>query len=395
MGLLDNLFNSEDGRMGLGLLAAASARSDGAGFGQRLNEAVGSVDQWKQQQAQAKRAKMMEEMQMMQIEQAKAQAQDAATRKNIFAQNFQQAIPASADGMGPTRAMGFDHNNAAIQMGQAGMGEQAMDLMAKFAPKPADYRVVGNSLLQIGNDGVKPVYSEPEKVSKPNEVQEYEYAKSQGYDKSFNDFRLENSRAKGTNVSLKVDNKMGESLAGQVGPMAKDSRIQTQGAVKMYDAATRLESALDSNKVTSGPFATQIQTAKQLIQVVGGGNDDSIRQTRQAIKSLAQMAVEARKQLQGQGQVTESEAAAVAKADAGELNDLTTGELRDLVTLTKRASHYQAKAHSDMIGTLGGKDETRNLVPFYNVQGLEPLLKHNPTLPKIGGDGWSIKPVGP
>jgi hypothetical protein len=167
MGLLDNLFNSEDGRMGLGLLAAGSARGDGAGFGQRLSEAVGSVDQWKQQQAQAKRAKMMEEMQMMQMEQAKAQAQDAATRRSIFSQNFQQAIPASADGMGPTRAMGFDHNNAAIQMGQAGMGEQAMDLMSRYAPKPADYKVVGNSLLQVGNDGVKPVYSEPEK---PKEV---------------------------------------------------------------------------------------------------------------------------------------------------------------------------------------------------------------------------------
>jgi hypothetical protein len=169
-GLLDNLFNTEQGRMGLGLLAAGSARGDGAGFGQRLSEAVGSVDQWKQQQAQAKRAKMQEEYQAFQMQQAMAQAEqqklqqaDEAKRRSIFAQNFQPAIPASADGMGPTRAMGFDHNNAAIQMGQAGMGEQAMDLMAKFAPKPADYKVVGNSLLQVGNDGVKPVYSEPEK----------------------------------------------------------------------------------------------------------------------------------------------------------------------------------------------------------------------------------------
>ena len=58
MGLLD--FDNADARLGLGLLAAASARSDGAGVGQRLAEAVGSVDQWKQMQQMQK----MREMQL-------------------------------------------------------------------------------------------------------------------------------------------------------------------------------------------------------------------------------------------------------------------------------------------------------------------------------------------
>jgi hypothetical protein len=39
MGLLD-IFNSDDGRLGIGLLAAAGPRADGAGFGQRLQEAM-------------------------------------------------------------------------------------------------------------------------------------------------------------------------------------------------------------------------------------------------------------------------------------------------------------------------------------------------------------------
>ena len=39
MGLLD-MFNSDDGRLGIGLLAAAGPRADGAGFGQRLQEAM-------------------------------------------------------------------------------------------------------------------------------------------------------------------------------------------------------------------------------------------------------------------------------------------------------------------------------------------------------------------
>jgi hypothetical protein len=126
-------------------------------------------------------------------------------------------------------------------------------------------------------------------------------------------------------------------------------------------------------------------TVKQLVQVVGGGSDDSIRQTRQVIKGLAQMALESRKELQGQGQVTESEAAAAAKAEAGDLDSLTTGELKDLATLTKRAAHFRAQSHQSQVNALGSMEGTRATVPFYSVRGIEPLLKHNPQLPQIGG----------
>lgn len=56
MGLLDVL-NTDQGRMGLGLLAAAGPRSDGAGFGQRLAEGMGSFDAYK---ANALKQKMLE-----------------------------------------------------------------------------------------------------------------------------------------------------------------------------------------------------------------------------------------------------------------------------------------------------------------------------------------------
>lgn len=54
MGLLD-VFNTEEGRLGLGLLSAAAPRSDGANFGQRLSEGVGSFDAWKKSNNQQKK----------------------------------------------------------------------------------------------------------------------------------------------------------------------------------------------------------------------------------------------------------------------------------------------------------------------------------------------------
>lgn len=201
---------------------------------------------------------------------------------------------------------------------------------------------------------------------------------------AYQQYEITKAGAAKPSVEVRVDNKMGESLAGQVGPMAKDSRVQATGAVSMFDAADRIEAALNSNKVVAGPGASKIQTVKQFVQMVGGGNDESIRQTRQVIKSLAQMSVEARKQLQGQGQVTESESAAVAKADAGDINDLTIGELRDLVTLTKRGAHFTAQGHSKIIQELASNPATQSLVPFYQVPRMDELLKYKPTLPQIG-----------
>ena len=55
MGLLTDIFNSADGRMAMGLLAAGGPQTDinKTGFGARLQDAVGSVDHWKAQKQQA------------------------------------------------------------------------------------------------------------------------------------------------------------------------------------------------------------------------------------------------------------------------------------------------------------------------------------------------------
>lgn len=90
MGLLD--FDNADARLGLGLLAAASARPDGAGLGQRLAEAVGSVDQWKAQQQMQK----MREMQLQYQNALMLQHQQdmiAKQRANEIAVKKAQALP--------------------------------------------------------------------------------------------------------------------------------------------------------------------------------------------------------------------------------------------------------------------------------------------------------------
>ena len=65
MGLLD-VFNSEQGRMGLGLL--------GGGFGQQLRQGVESMDAYKKQQ-------MIAQIQQLQMQKAQAEMADAQEQR--------------------------------------------------------------------------------------------------------------------------------------------------------------------------------------------------------------------------------------------------------------------------------------------------------------------------
>ena len=79
MSLLD-FMNTDEARMGLGLLAAAGPRSDGAGFGQRMMEGIGYADHYKQGQQKSKYLQMQMDEAQAKMEQEKA-AREMLMRK--------------------------------------------------------------------------------------------------------------------------------------------------------------------------------------------------------------------------------------------------------------------------------------------------------------------------
>ena len=56
-----------------------------------------------------------------------------------------------------------------------------------------------------------------------------------------------------------------------------------------------------------------------------------------------------------------------------------------MVTLTKRAAHFRAKSHQTIIDSMAGSEATKGMIPFYQVNHIDSLLKHSPQLPQIGG----------
>ena len=231
--------------------------------------------------------------------------------------------------------------------------------------------------VRFGPTGNVIARGESAAVKKPSPVQEYEYAQGQGYKGTYEQWKQANAKAGASSVQVnqKVEQKTGESMAKEVGGMLKDSKIAVTGAIKMNDAADRILKAIETGNVTAGPLSSKIQTMRQFFDRSGGDSNDKVRQTRQVIRALAESSVEARKELQGQGQVTENEALAVQKAYSGDIDSLTVGELQDIANLNKKLATIRAQGHQSMLDEASKGEGTKGLVNYYKVPGMEMLIQ--------------------
>ncbi len=119
-GLLDFL-NTPESRLGIGLLAAAGPRADGAGFGQRLNEAMGMQDAYGQNQMRQKFMQALMDEQQRKTQEAMQQKQAQAA--------LQAAIPSLYSQGEGGRPGAFDVQRA-LQLGLT------PDQISKYASVP-------------------------------------------------------------------------------------------------------------------------------------------------------------------------------------------------------------------------------------------------------------------
>lgn len=397
MGILDWLETPQ----GMGLLAGAAGAMAGARKGRPWNTAgiglttgLGGYAMANDQIRKASDdefAKQYKSLQMQEIQDkiAKAQAERKwrAGLPEIVKNRTQTVAPNEntqlmADAMGSQAAPEVVDNSQALQdylmQPESPYAEKLME--RDLFPAADNYKVVGDSLVQIGSNGVKPVYTKPEKIdpNKPFMMVDGRVVPNPDYQQ----YELGKARAGATTVTNRIDNKVGDSIAGQVGPMLKASTEKTTGAINLANSSRLMLEALDKGNAYIGPTANARLKLAQFGQVlgVGGKNEaEKINNTRQLIRGLAEGGVEARKELAGQGQVTESEAAAVQKAYSGNIEDLTAGEVRLIAGLNIKRERLARDRHARAM-----KNAPEQLQPFYQV---------DPEAPANPGGGWGITRV--
>lgn len=266
------------------------------------------------------------------------------------------------------------------ELAQAGFVDEALSMM----PKPKAPIKAGPGDVFLDPETGEKKFSVPEKIdyNKP-------FLPDGTPNPAYQEYATQKARAGAANIVNKIDNKTGESLAGQIGPMAKDSRTRALGAVKMADSAERLESALSSGKVIAGPFASKRLFLNQVGTAMGITGPETVTQTRQVIRALAESSVEARKELQGQGQVTENEAKAVEKAMSGNIDDMTVDELKSLVSLNKKAAKFSVEQHKYLLDEMNKNQGLQGVSKFYDVPGMDRVMKYQFDAAKTGKSNLS------
>lgn len=223
------------------------------------------------------------------------------------------------------------------------------------------------------------------KDTTPAKVKEYEFAVSQGYKGGFTDFIK--SGTPSTNVNVAMD----KGIAAQIGPMLKDAQIQAQGATMQIDASDRVIQAIDSNKVIAGPMASpQLKLAQigSALGITGANTNETIANTRQAIRGFAELTLQGRKSMRGEGAITESEGKLAEKAFSGDIDSLTPAEIKQIANASKRASEYQLSEYNRKLDTLAKDPNSATLVDFYRVNPIAPMSKqgikkYNPATGKV------------
>lgn len=202
----------------------------------------------------------------------------------------------------------------------------------------------------------------------PGKVGEFQAAKQAGLippEMTLEDYKKINAPP-GVNVNVKT----GEGIAGQIGPILKEERVAATGAALQMDAADRVVAAIDTGKVLSGPGTSVANRALQIGNVLGVTGKDSnevIANTRQAIRGLAELTLQGRKSMRGEGQITESEGKLAERAFSGDITDLTNDEIRILANASKRAAQFNLEQYNKRLDKLEQNSEAAAIIPFYRV----------------------------
>ena len=224
----------------------------------------------------------------------------------------------------------------------------------------------------------------PKADTTPSKVKEYEFAVSQGYKGGFTDFIR--SGTPSTNVSVSMD----KGVASQIGPMLKDERIQAQGAASQVDAADRVIQAVDTNKIIAGPTASaQLRLAQvgSVLGITGADTAETIANTRQAIRGFAELTLQGRKSMRGEGSITESEGKLAERAFSGDIDSLTPAEIKQLANASKRSAEFSLGEYNRKLDVLRKDPATAQLAPFYEINRMPAapaaVKRFNPRTGKV------------
>jgi hypothetical protein len=334
------MFAAPDSAPALGLLGAGlMAGNAPAGFQSAIGLLAGSKDRELERQL---RAAQLQEAQSKLSDQQRAR--DFLT--NLPSPQFQAGANALAAGGGPTNANAARIPQVSPMQNLLYQGVKAgvtpFDTYASALQPKAPIKVgAGETLLTP--DTYKPLFTNPKEQATPAAIQEYQFARQQGYQGSFDQWSKEQKQAGATklNVGVNTDKSYFSNLAEALAKNDAALVDAARSAPERVQNAQRVKQLLAQNPITGTGAEARLSLNKALT-TAGLIDGKNVADTETLASTLASQTLDAIKTSglgSGQG-FTDKDRQFLERARSGniEMNAITLGRLADLNERSARVS---------------------------------------------------------
>lgn len=407
-GLLDYVFNSPEGRMGLGLLALGQMpKSQGM---QGLMGLLASQDAAAKNKADSAWQEEARGRQRKEWEQADAESalapqffkpaqpglapllgdQDAG----IMPSAGRPGVPASFDMQGYAQAMMGVNPTKGMQLMQSLQKELPVDKISpeKFTPaslaKFAQSRNYGDLVPRDKLEFVEGVGVDPydpananRAIPNPNKPFAMDASGNIVPNRAYQDYEIRKAGAGATrvsnNVAVNTEKSFLNEIAGGLGKQIEASTGQARAASDSLRTIGALNEALNSGKVMAGPATKPAMLLTQLgaqLGIVGKDQKETLEKTRSAMQQMAQLELDAAQQMKGQGQITENERDIIRRAASGDIS-MTLPELKTLTASLEKTARYRIERHNQNVQPLLANPNAAALAPFLTVPAPKPATQ--------------------
>ena len=175
---------------------------------------------------------------------------------------------------------------------------------------------------------------------------------------------LETTRAPGVSVSVGAEKPFAKALGTGAAAVLEASSNAARGGVKSLGTIAQIRNALKTGKVNLGPGAS----VTQLWQQMTGGDPARINNTRSITQGLAQLTLNARGSLKGQGTITDREQELLEKAvSATSIDSLTISELNEILAVAERAANFSIYDNEVNVNRARKIPGASEVIDFYSV----------------------------
>jgi hypothetical protein len=207
----------------------------------------------------------------------------------------------------------------------------------------------------------------PEKIATPASIQEYNFARQQGFTGSFENWK-QSQKPAGVTVSVGGENfakEFGRGTAANI----QESFTQARSA---QDTLTRINDLRPIIKqgVFAGPLSTSQRTVAQIaskLGTTGADTEDTLRRTAEAMQGLAQFELNAAAAMRGQGAITENERMLIQRAAAGRLDQFTSPEVMSLLDALEKTNKFKVEGYQKTFKRLENNPSASEFIDFYRL----------------------------